>query len=162
METTAFALEDILKRAVSENASDIHLAVGVPPILRINGKLIHIGDSDLTNEDCLGYARQLIGERLWAEYERTGECDTSYARIPLIETDVGCCHAGCRLRLEDHPRGTRKRDFLYDPRKILHHRKSDFGLELPRSDARCPGPGGGKPDGESDFLGGRARLYRMR
>ena len=44
------SLEKILETALLERASDIHLTVGVPPILRINGKLLHLGNGNLTNE----------------------------------------------------------------------------------------------------------------
>lgn len=72
------ALNEILGIAVAQRASDVHLTVGVPPILRVNGKLVHLGKEELTNEDCLLYARQLLGDRLWPEYEAGAECDTSY------------------------------------------------------------------------------------
>ena len=73
------SLEKILETALLERASDIHLTVGVPPILRINGKLLHLGQETLTPEDTEFYVRKILNERLWGEFERTGECDSSYA-----------------------------------------------------------------------------------
>ena len=73
------SLEKILETALLERASDIHLTVGVPPILRINGKLLHLGQETLTPADTEFYVRKILNERLWGEFERTGECDSSYA-----------------------------------------------------------------------------------
>ncbi len=79
MENVTLSLEYILETAVREKASDVHLTVGVPPILRINGKLLHLGNGNLTNGECLGYARALLGEKRFAEYEAAGECDSSFS-----------------------------------------------------------------------------------
>lgn len=103
MDRMTLPLEMILQTAVTEKASDVHLTVGVPPILRINGKLLHLTANELTNEDCVAYAKQLLGERQWAEYERTGECDTSYAPDDRVNFRVnvfrqrGNCGAALRL-----------------------------------------------------------------
>lgn len=96
-------LNSILGIAVEQNASDVHLTVGVPPILRVNGKLIHLGKEDLTNEECLAYAKLLLGDRLWPAYEAEGECDTSYQLGNNINFRVnvfrqkGKCGAALRL-----------------------------------------------------------------
>ncbi len=96
-------LNSILGIAVQQKASDVHLTVGVPPVLRVNGKLIHLGKEELTNDECLAYARQLLGDRLWAEYEAVGECDTSYELGQSVNFRVnvfrqkGSCGAVLRL-----------------------------------------------------------------
>lgn len=41
-------IKNILRHAVQLHASDLHLTVGVPPVLRINGDLIQIDDEILT------------------------------------------------------------------------------------------------------------------
>ena len=42
------SINDILEKMVQQDASDLHLTVGAPPRIRINGKLI-----DFTNEKLL-------------------------------------------------------------------------------------------------------------
>ncbi len=79
MDANSLPLDTILETAVSEKASDVHFTVGVPPILRINGKLLHLGKEELTNESCRAYVREILGERTWTEFEKNGECDTSYS-----------------------------------------------------------------------------------
>ncbi|MEN6371457.1 MAG: type IV pilus twitching motility protein PilT [Armatimonadota bacterium] len=44
-------LTDLLKVAVSKRASDLHLMVGVPPVLRINGEIIIANSNPLTQAD---------------------------------------------------------------------------------------------------------------
>ena len=44
-------MEEILQLAVDEKASDIHLTVGSPPVLRIHGSLVSLDHPPLTNND---------------------------------------------------------------------------------------------------------------
>ncbi|MFY9586561.1 MAG: PilT/PilU family type 4a pilus ATPase [Actinomycetota bacterium] len=41
-ETKEIHIHDLLERAMVENASDIHLTVGTPPVMRIHGKLVRL------------------------------------------------------------------------------------------------------------------------
>ncbi|MCK4943014.1 MAG: PilT/PilU family type 4a pilus ATPase [Candidatus Aminicenantes bacterium] len=54
-------LKTILTFAVQKNASDIHLQVGEPPVLRLQGELIHIKHPPLTDEDMLSIGLYLTG-----------------------------------------------------------------------------------------------------
>jgi twitching motility protein PilT len=40
-------INELLKKAVDEKASDIHLTVGVPPMIRVHGQLRGIEGGDL-------------------------------------------------------------------------------------------------------------------
>ncbi len=44
-------IDDLLRLIVEKGASDLHLAVGVPPVLRVDGKLIHTNYDRLTPRD---------------------------------------------------------------------------------------------------------------
>lgn len=72
-------LEQILTTAIDNKASDIHLAVGVPPIVRVNGRLLHMGEQVLGSEDTIHYAKEILGERLYSSFEESGECDSAYS-----------------------------------------------------------------------------------
>ncbi len=72
-------LEQILETAISAQASDIHMAVGLPPIARVNGSLLHMGDTQLTPKDTIRFAQQILGERLYNSFLESGECDAGYA-----------------------------------------------------------------------------------
>ena len=72
-------LEQILETTIAAQASDVHLVVGIPPVARVNGSLLHMGNQILTAEDTEIFARQILGEQLFEKFLETGECDASYA-----------------------------------------------------------------------------------
>jgi twitching motility protein PilT len=66
----------LLKLAKSRGASDLHLVVGRPPLLRINGSLLPAGDlPSLTPEDIDQALRQVAKPRQTEEFERNMELD---------------------------------------------------------------------------------------
>ena len=72
------SLNELLATTVKEGASDLHITVGLPPILRINGALTEIKADKLMPEDTEVYAREILGDR-YEKYAETGEIDTSHA-----------------------------------------------------------------------------------
>lgn len=75
---------DILLRAVELKASDLHIVTGVPPIARVNGRLIHINDIRLTPENTEQFIRDIINEIQWDTLNKKGEVDFSYS-IPGVQ-----------------------------------------------------------------------------
>ena len=69
----------LLEEVVKMKASDLHLTVGVPPIIRVNGKLQKMGDSPLAPADTLDLANQLLTEEQKTTVETRGEIDVSYS-----------------------------------------------------------------------------------
>ena len=69
----------LLKDAVGKKASDIHLTVGVPPVLRLNGSLERYGDEALKPEDTAAVFQQLADEDKQVWFKEKGEVDFSYA-----------------------------------------------------------------------------------
>lgn len=67
--------KEIVYRALSYGASDLHLTVGLPPVFRIDGELRNDGDEVLTNELVEGALRQLATEELEKELKAVGEID---------------------------------------------------------------------------------------
>ena len=57
--------EDILLRAVEMNASDLHITVGVPCIVRVNGKLIPLNDQVLKPDDTKQIVKDVTSELQW-------------------------------------------------------------------------------------------------
>lgn len=68
-------LSQIIHRALEQNASDLHLTVGLPPVYRIDGKLVNEGADALEDKDVAAAVRMLANERQLEELEKTGECD---------------------------------------------------------------------------------------
>jgi twitching motility protein PilT len=69
-------IQSYLAQAVEENASDLHITVGEPPILRIDGELMPVGEERLTPADTLELTKQVVGDR-FDELEKMGELDFS-------------------------------------------------------------------------------------
>lgn len=73
------AFSELLKKAVKMDASDIHITVGVPPTMRINGRLTPYGNDKLTPENTNTYVREVLSEEQYNKYNENGELDLSYA-----------------------------------------------------------------------------------
>lgn len=71
-------IDNILRASVEVNASDIHLTVGVPPVMRINGELKRYGQEALKPADTEEMAKAIIPENMWDLFLEKGELDFSY------------------------------------------------------------------------------------
>jgi twitching motility protein PilT len=71
-------IDAILKAAVEYKASDVHITVGVPPVLRINGDLKRYGTDKLLPDDTEAMAKAIIPENMWDLFKEKGELDFSY------------------------------------------------------------------------------------
>jgi len=67
--------KEIVYYASSQEASDLHMTVGLPPVYRIDGDLVNEGEEPLDNETILAALRQLASEDQLKELERVGEID---------------------------------------------------------------------------------------
>ena len=56
-------LKDILKYMLEANASDLHLKVGSPPVVRVNGGLQPVGKQVISNDHLKTFASQVLSER---------------------------------------------------------------------------------------------------
>jgi twitching motility protein PilT len=88
---------------VTEHASDLHVTVGRPPILRKHGRLIDPGRAVLKPEDTEGLVKQMAPERSWKEAQEVGSADfavahSSAARFRVnIYRQKGFWGTACRL-----------------------------------------------------------------
>lgn len=73
------ALSDLLIKTIDDNASDLHITVGLPPIERINGKLMKADVDKYTTTDVEIIAKAILGDAQFEYYNKTGEVDTSYS-----------------------------------------------------------------------------------
>jgi twitching motility protein PilT len=74
-----FNFNQILSFAAQKEVSDIHFQVGVPPIVRHNGQLIHVKHRPLTEEDTLDVGKLLTGIEDEEQFRRDiKEYDGSY------------------------------------------------------------------------------------
>jgi twitching motility protein PilT len=71
-----FALMD---EAHGRGASDLHLSVGRPPVMRLSGSLVEVGDAPLKPEDTEAMAKSVTPPRNWDELQKVGTTDFGYA-----------------------------------------------------------------------------------
>lgn len=70
-------IEAILKEAAEAGASDVHLTAGIPPRMRVNGKLTAMNQWKIQPADTLDILISLMSEAQLERYEERGEYDFS-------------------------------------------------------------------------------------
>ena len=73
------SLEEILHVAYEAGASDIHLTVGIPPTMRLNGHLVKMDYPILRPEDTLELCLDVLNPVQREKFEERGEYDLSVA-----------------------------------------------------------------------------------
>ncbi len=76
-------IEEILTAAKEAGASDVHLTVGIPPKMRVNGNLVTMDFPKMLPADTLDVVLSIMTESQRDRYEEKGEYDMSYA-IPNV------------------------------------------------------------------------------
>jgi twitching motility protein PilT len=71
----AFNFKAVLQRMIQQNASDLHLKVGRPPVLRINGDLSTLDVPPLRPEDLKVLAEQIMTPKQVKEFAENKEAD---------------------------------------------------------------------------------------
>ena len=75
----ALSIDDLLRRAVEQKASDLHLKVGNHPYLRVDGVLNPITDVPrITPEEMLSMAFSMMTNRQKQKFKETAELDMAY------------------------------------------------------------------------------------
>lgn len=73
-------IDDLLRLAVAEGASDLHLTVGLPPVLRVNGDLVPVTNLPmLTSEIIYGLMIPILPDVMKQRLEQRGEVDFSHS-----------------------------------------------------------------------------------
>lgn len=72
-------IEEILKAAKEAGASDVHLTVGIPPKMRVNGKLTAMNYPKMLPADTLEVVLSVMNEAQRDKFEERGEYDMSFS-----------------------------------------------------------------------------------
>src|SRR6478735_1482902 len=90
-------IDRLLETTVRRSASDLHLAVGRPPTLRMHGHLRELQTKVLEPEDTTALMKSITPDRIQQEYEETGSGDFGFAygeaarfRVAIFK-QKGCC-----------------------------------------------------------------------
>src|SRR3954463_5209436 len=72
---STFNFKVVLQEMIRRNGSDLHLKVGRPPTVRIDGELVPMEYAPLKPEDLKGLAEQLMTPRQVKQFAEEKECD---------------------------------------------------------------------------------------
>jgi twitching motility protein PilT len=89
-------IDAFLKLGTQQGCSDIHLAVGVPPMLRMHGELVPIKFRDLRDTELDGYITEILTPNQSEQFQRGSDLDFSYVsaeggrfRVNVYRKDTG-------------------------------------------------------------------------
>jgi twitching motility protein PilT len=89
-------IDAFLKLGTQQGCSDIHLAVGVPPMLRMNGDLVPIKFRELRDTELEGYISEILTQNQADFFQRGNDLDFSYVsveggrfRVNIFRKDTG-------------------------------------------------------------------------
>lgn len=71
-------LRQLLEEMVKAEASDLHLTVGSPPVIRVDGKLVRMAHDPLTPEITKKLAYSIMSEKQRLKFENNSELDLSF------------------------------------------------------------------------------------
>jgi len=71
-------IDAFLKLGREQNCSDIHLAVGVPPMFRMHGDLVPIKFRDLGDNELEGYMSEILSKSQKEKFRQGNDLDFSY------------------------------------------------------------------------------------
>jgi twitching motility protein PilT len=73
------AIDKLFKACVRLEGSDLHLKVGKPPMVRVNGTLRPLNRGPVTDEEMVGLCFPMMDQRLREIFERDGGADFAYS-----------------------------------------------------------------------------------
>ncbi|MCR4755541.1 MAG: type IV pilus twitching motility protein PilT [Lachnospiraceae bacterium] len=104
-----FTIEQVLRVAVEAGASDVHITVGVPPKMRVNGRLMAMEYDRLMPDDTKELLYSIMNDQQIQKFTEKGEHDFSYSLPELGRYRVnafrqrGTCAMALRLVSSDVP-----------------------------------------------------------
>ncbi|MDR3232319.1 MAG: type IV pilus twitching motility protein PilT [Planctomycetaceae bacterium] len=72
-------VDKLLETVVVRGASDLHIAVGQPPVLRLHGRLVKLETKVLEPEDTVSLMKSITPERCQQELQQAGSTDFGFA-----------------------------------------------------------------------------------
>lgn len=85
-----YQLQKILTYAVKHGASDVHLTVGSPPGIRVDGDIRFVGEEHVTPDDTEHYLDEILKPHQREKFNNTGDFDLAYSVAGLGRFRVNC------------------------------------------------------------------------
>ena len=93
---------NLLKTVVDNRGSDLHITAGLPPIMRIDGKLVKTDLPELRPEDTENIAQLIVGDgKRWDQFLQNNELDLSvgFPQIGRFRVNVYRQRGSCGLAI---------------------------------------------------------------
>lgn len=90
--TNSLEIRELLLRAYEQKASDLHVTVGVPPIYRVNGRLMQYGETPVTPDMVNKMVRAILPQPKIEEFDEKGETDFDYTLEGYCRFRVNAYH----------------------------------------------------------------------
>lgn len=71
-------LHQLLKAAVKQGASDLHIVAGSPPVLRVESRIVRVRSADLTADQTRQICYSILSDAQKSRFEATKELDFSF------------------------------------------------------------------------------------
>jgi twitching motility protein PilT len=71
-------LHQLLKAAVKQGASDLHIVAGSPPVLRVEGRIVRVKAGDLSSDNTRQLCYSILTDAQKSRFEATKELDFSF------------------------------------------------------------------------------------
>ncbi|HEX6309103.1 MAG TPA: type IV pilus twitching motility protein PilT [Longimicrobiales bacterium] len=125
-------IDQFLRLMVQQKGSDLHLAVGSPPIMRQHGHLTRIKFRDLTAADLQALLFEIMPPPQKAEFEKTSDVDFAYeiADVARFRVNVFRQRKGMGCVLRTIPSSVLSADDLNLPEGVRRFCKLTKGLVL--------------------------------
>ena len=125
-------INQLLSHAVKSQASDIHLAEGYPPIVRIDGKLQRIKGKVLTKQDLEDIVSEILDEYQTERFKEQWELDFGYSvpNIANFRVNVFSRLGGYGMAFRIIPERIRTLQELGMPESVVRLAKEVEGLVL--------------------------------
>jgi len=126
------SLRELLEIMVKGNASDLHITVGIPPIIRIDGKLVRTDLDDLSPEDTKKLAYSIMNEKQRLKFEENSELDLSFGveQLSRFRCNIFMQRGNVAMAIRQIPQKVPTFEELGIPKQVIELTKQPRGLVL--------------------------------
>ena len=89
-------LIELLSACVKQGASDLHITVGQPPVLRLHGRMQKLKTKVLEPADTVALMKSITPDRCQQEFQERGSCDFGFSFGDACRFRVSLSAAGQR------------------------------------------------------------------
>ncbi len=126
------SLRELLEQMVKMNASDLHLTVGSPPVVRVDGKLQRLNYDILTSEQTKKLSYSMLNEKQKLKFEQNNELDFSFGieSMSRFRCNMFMQRGNVAVALRQIPYKVKTFDELGLPKVVAEFAKLPRGLVL--------------------------------